>query len=145
MTVREAVELVLQASALGGAGGELLVLDMGEPIRIQDLARQMIRLAGLTPDADVAIAYTGLRPGEKLFEELTYAHETLIATARQGISVARDGNAQMAELARKLASLIEQANAGEADDTRALLRAVLPDYRPPAEAVGAPAKAAAGG
>jgi len=145
MTVREAVELVLQASALGGAGGELFVLDMGEPIRIQDLARQMIRLAGLTPDADVAIAYTGLRPGEKLFEELTYAHETLIATARLGISVARDGNAQMAELARKLASLIEQANAGEADDTRALLRAVLPDYRPPAEAVGAPAKAAAGG
>jgi len=142
MTVREAVELVLQASALGGEGGELFVLDMGEPIRIQDLARQMIRLAGLTPGEDVAIAFTGLRPGEKLYEELIYAHETLLPTGRQGISVARDGGTAMADLKASLAALVEQANAGEPEETRALLRAVLPDYRPPADVDGTTAKAA---
>src|SRR6185503_19691424 len=74
MTIREAVELVLQASALGTTAndvqGRLFVLDMGKPVKIIELARQMIRLAGLRPDVDVAIAYTGLRPGEKLYEEL---------------------------------------------------------------------------
>jgi O-antigen biosynthesis protein WbqV len=144
MTVREAVELVLQASALGGAGGELFVLDMGEPVRIQDLARQMIRLAGLTPDKDIEVAFTGLRAGEKLHEQLTYDHETLAATARAGISVARGMAADMADLKPRLDALIEQAGAGEPEATRALLRALLPDYQPPGEAVREPPQAAAG-
>ena len=80
MTVREAVELVLQASALGAraqvpSGGKLLVLDMGAPVKIADLARRMIRLAGLKPDRDVQIVFTGLRPGEKIEEELFHAAE----------------------------------------------------------------------
>src|SRR5262249_18538552 len=78
MTVREAVELVLQAAAVGRARndeGAIYVLDMGQPIKIVDLARQMIRLAGKVPDVDVRIAIVGLRPGEKLFEELFHGEE----------------------------------------------------------------------
>ncbi|MFP3526228.1 polysaccharide biosynthesis protein, partial [Pantoea sp. SIMBA_072] len=79
MTVREAVELVLQASAHGVARaeerGKVLVLDMGEPVKIVDLARQMIRLAGYRPGEDIKIEFTGLRPGEKLFEEILTSAE----------------------------------------------------------------------
>jgi O-antigen biosynthesis protein WbqV len=144
MTVREAVELVLQASALGGAGGELFVLDMGDPIRVQDLARQMIRLAGLTPDDDIKITFTGMRAGEKLHEQLTYDHETLAPSARAGISVARGMGADMADLRPRLDALIEQAAAGEPAGTRAMLRDLVPDYVPPGETATAPAQAAAG-
>ena len=100
MTIREAVELVLQASALGFGGaryqGRIFVLDMGEPVKIEQLARQMIRLAGLRPDHDIKIAYTGLRPGEKLFEEIFHGAEAPVPTEMGGILVAaiRAGNLQ---------------------------------------------------
>ena len=74
MTIPEACQLILQAAVLG-QGGEIFALDMGEPVRISYLAEQMIRLAGKQPEADIAIIYTGLRPGEKLFEELFHPHE----------------------------------------------------------------------
>src|SRR3546814_6818748 len=87
MTIREAVELVLHASAYGAGDhierGKIFVLDMGDPVKIVDLARQMIRLAGLRPDIDLKIQYTGLRPGEKLFEELLYEHETPLPRDRK--------------------------------------------------------------
>ena len=93
MTVREAVELVLAGFGRSGAGGDgggrvrgkIFVLDMGEPVKIVDLARQMIRLAGLRPDKDIEIAYTGLRPGEKLHEALFHAGEAPIPTGNPGI------------------------------------------------------------
>lgn len=89
MTIREAVELVLQASVVGmqpnTASGELFVLDMGEPVRIVDLAEQMVRLAGLRPYEDIAIEVTGLRPGEKLHESLFYPFEKAVATSGAGI------------------------------------------------------------
>ena len=83
MTTREAVQLVLQASALGarGQGGEIFVLDMGKPVKINDLAIQMIRLAGKKPERDIKIVYTGLRSGEKLTEELFHEKEPLTGTS----------------------------------------------------------------
>ena len=86
MTVREAVQLVLQASTMA-SGGEIYVLDMGEPVRIVDLARNMIRLAGYMPDEEIEIRYTGLRPGEKLFEELITEGEHILPTRHQKIKI----------------------------------------------------------
>ena len=133
MTVREAVELVLQASALGGKGGELFVLDMGESVRIQDLARQMIRLAGLTPDDDIKIAFTGLRAGEKMYEELTYDHEKLERSAREGVRVATGTHVDAERLYAGLEKLIDQATAGDPEQTRAMLHGLVPEYETPGD------------
>ncbi|MCC7274071.1 MAG: polysaccharide biosynthesis protein [Alphaproteobacteria bacterium] len=134
MTVREAVELVLQASVLGVEGeaiaGEIFVLDMGEPVRIVDLARQMIRLAGRRPDSDVKIAFVGLRPGEKLAEELFHDAEALMPTAHPAIRRAAPRTVDAAFLARGLDEIVETARAGHGDTTLLLLRRLVPDYRP---------------
>ncbi len=133
MTVREAVELVLQASALGsgdtGYCGKIFVLDMGEPVRIQDLARQMIRLAGLRPDVDVKIVYTGLRPGEKLHEELLHESESLVPTKADGLLLAAPRTADRALLARAIDELAEAARAGRTDDLVSALHRLVPEYR----------------
>jgi O-antigen biosynthesis protein WbqV len=143
MTVREAVELVLEASALGAGvggagiggaggpdGGRILVLDMGEPIKIVDLARRMIRLAGLRPDRDVKIAFTGLRPGEKLNEELFHAAEPLQPTAMSGVLLANPRVVDRAFLAKPLDEIAALARAGDAAATLALLRRLVPEYQP---------------
>jgi FlaA1/EpsC-like NDP-sugar epimerase len=88
MTIPEAVSLVLQASLLG-KGGEVLVLDMGEPVKIVTLAEELIRLHGLTPYVDIDIAFSGLRPGEKLFEEVLTAEEGTLASKHKQIFIAR--------------------------------------------------------
>jgi FlaA1/EpsC-like NDP-sugar epimerase len=134
MTIPEAVQLVLQASGMA-KGGELFLLDMGDPVRIADLARQMIELSGLrvrdehNPDGDIAIQYTGLRPGEKLYEELLINsddHPTqhpLIRRASEPMHPSQD-----------LQSLVEALSQASArwDDaaTSALLRRLVPEYRP---------------
>jgi O-antigen biosynthesis protein WbqV len=144
MTVREAVELVLQASALGldeGERGKIFVLDMGQPIKIADLARQMIRLAGLKPDSDVKIAYIGLRPGEKLAEELFHAGEPLLPTRAEGILLAAPRAADYALLQRSLDELIDQARERHEERALALLGALVPEYAAQApEAARAAAK-----
>src|SRR6185437_15762009 len=86
MTIPEAVQLVLQASTMG-KGGEIFVLDMGQPVRIADLARQLIVLSGLRPDQDIRIEFTGMRPGEKLYEELHCDDEETVGTGHEKISV----------------------------------------------------------
>ncbi len=133
MTIREAVELVLQASALGIASppeeaGRIYVLDMGDPVKIVELARQMIRLAGLRPDKDVEIRFTGLRPGEKLHEELFHGGEALMPTGHPGLRLAapRTGDAEM--LGRSLDELAALVQQGERDKALSLLRRLVPEF-----------------
>jgi FlaA1/EpsC-like NDP-sugar epimerase len=140
MTTGEAVELVLQASAIpedeasggdqniGNPRGEVFVLDMGEPVRIQDLARQMIRLSGLQPDKDVAIEFTGLRPGEKLYEELFHDAEQLVTTAHEGIMLAAPRTVDYAELKTLLDQLNEYASARNTDQTLKLIKTFVPEF-----------------
>jgi O-antigen biosynthesis protein WbqV len=133
MTAREAVELVLQASAMGldDAGtpaGGIYVLDMGEPVRIVDLARQMIRLASLHPDRDVEITFTRPRPGEKLHEELFHAGERLVETAHEGIRLARPRAAEAETLARAIDAIAELAAAHDDDAVCQRLQQLVPEY-----------------
>ncbi|WP_417518167.1 polysaccharide biosynthesis protein [Minwuia sp.] len=133
MTIREAVELVL-ASAAHSDGrddktGRIHVLDMGDPVRIQDLARMMIRLAGLVPDKDISLEFTGLRPGEKLYEELLHASEELSETEIDGVLLASPRTADRAILARALDELAGHAGARRTERTLSLLRDLVPEYR----------------
>ena len=107
MTVREAVELVLQSASLGFEAeekGGLYVLDMGTPVKIDDLARQMIQLAGLS-EVDISIEYTGLRPGEKMHEELFYEAEDLTKTSHAGITLSKADKISLPALKKKLTAL----------------------------------------
>jgi len=134
MTVREAVELVLQSAALSPVPetpdrGKICVLDMGEPVKIVDLARQMIRLAGLRPDRDIEIEFTGLRPGEKLSEELFHPSEPLMPTRSPAIRLAAPRTADYAMLARSIDELEENARARREERMLQLLARLVPEYR----------------
>ncbi len=134
MTVREAVELVLQASALGNryddARGRVFVLDMGEPVRIMTLAEQMIRLAGLEPHKDIQIAVTGLRPGEKLHEELLHDDEHAAPSRLPGLMLASPRAPALETLTLKLDELERSARARQREQTLALIRKLVPEYTP---------------
>ena len=154
MTIREAVQLVLQASALGVASdalmGRVFVLDMGTPVKIADLARQMIRLAGLQPERDVAIEFTGLRPGEKLFEELFHAGERIEPTAVPRVNVASPRTPLDLPALSLVFDALEQACfRGREGDALWTLRRVVPEYdassrpSPPALRSAAPSVAVA--
>jgi O-antigen biosynthesis protein WbqV len=136
MTVREAVELVLQASALApaadpsGGRGKIFVLDMGEPVKIVDLALQMIRLAGLRPGRDIRLEFVGLRPGEKLREELFHAAEAIVPTDNPAIRLAAPRTADYPMLARSIDELEEHARAGREERLLQLLERLVPEYRP---------------
>jgi len=133
MTCREAVQLVLQASTDGAkshAGfGEIFVLDMGEPVKIADLARQMIRLAGLRPDVDVKIEFTGLRPGEKLDETLFHEAEKLKPSRHAGIMLAEPRHVALAEMTGILARLETATLAANVPESMAILGAAVPEYK----------------
>ncbi len=135
MTVREAVGLVLQASVAGcagetGANGGIFVLDMGAPVKILDLARQMIRLAGLRPDIDVPIRFTGLRPGEKLFEEIFHGQEPPAATGIPGLLMASPRTADAALVGRSIEEIAAACRGGQEKLARALLARMVPEYTP---------------
>jgi len=136
MTIREAVELVLQATTLGVAHGEdyrgrLFVLDMGEPVKIVHLARQMIRLAGLRPDQDIAISFTGLRPGEKLFEEIFHGAEAPVPTEMTGILVASVRAGDPEQVGRQLDSLEDACRKSDLTTAMQVLQSLVPEYRSP--------------
>ncbi|MFX4220248.1 MAG: polysaccharide biosynthesis protein [Thalassobaculum sp.] len=132
MTVREAVELVLQAAALETEAprerGGITVLDMGEPVKIVDLADRMIRLAGLEPGKDIQIAFTGLRPGEKLHEELFHGAETLEATEIPAIRRAHPRTADRALIERGLDELEAAARSRQTAATMEILGRMVPEY-----------------
>ncbi len=133
MTIREAVELVLQASALGNdsppeEAGRIYVLDMGEPVKIVDLARQMIRLSGLRPDKDIQIVFTGLRPGEKMHEELFHDGEPLIPTSHPGLHQAAPRTADAELLSRSLEDLARLVAAGKQAEVRQALHRLVPEF-----------------
>jgi O-antigen biosynthesis protein WbqV len=144
MTVHEAVELVLQASALGleaaiDATGRIYVLDMGKPVEIIDLAKQMIRLAGLRPDKDVEIVFIGRRPGEKLVEELFHDGEPTAMTGHPGLLLATPRALNLEVLSRGLDELTELAVARRRDEALVLLSRLVPEYRARAPGRGAAA------
>jgi FlaA1/EpsC-like NDP-sugar epimerase len=125
MSTREAVALVLQASVLG-SGGEIFVLDMGEQIKILDLARDMITLAGLRPDTDIAIEFTGLRPGEKMFEEILLDKEQDAATKHDKIFVTRPGSFHIRTLNKQIKALARFARHRDNERVRATLQSIVP-------------------
>ena len=131
MTISEAVLLVLEAAAVG-EGGETFVLDMGEPVKIDYLAREMIRLAGKEPDVDIAIVYSGFRPGEKLFEEILGAEEGSEPTGIPKIFKARNRrNYDLEAVISKVEGLIQLCdNSGNREEVVAMLKEIVPTYRP---------------
>ena len=128
MTISEAVSLVLQACAYA-RGGEVFVLDMGDPVRIDELARNMIRLSGFEPDVDIRIEYTGLRPGEKLYEELMMQDEGLDRTPNELIFVGHFNDFDPDELLRALEELDSAARNND-PELRAVMRRLVRTYHP---------------
>jgi FlaA1/EpsC-like NDP-sugar epimerase len=129
MTIPEAAMLVLQ-SAVQGSGGEIFVLDMGKPIRIVELARQMIELSGLRPDADIQIEFVGIRPGEKLFEEIAYRDENLTPTSHPKIRRFLSQPADLGQVRETLQRLRANLHQTEADQFKRLLQQSVPEYSP---------------
>jgi FlaA1/EpsC-like NDP-sugar epimerase len=130
MTIPEAAQLVLQAFSIGD-GGELFVLDMGEPVKIFDLAENLILLSGLQPEKDIKIEYSGLRPGEKLFEELNLNDERLIPTSHAKIrSYAASHAMEWKQLKNWLHRLQQVLEVQDTGGLVLLLKELIPDYSP---------------
>ncbi|MBP3617971.1 MAG: polysaccharide biosynthesis protein [Lachnospiraceae bacterium] len=129
MTIPEAVSLVLQAGAFAH-GGEIFVLDMGEPVKIVDLAKNLIRLSGYTPNEDIMIEYTGLRPGEKLYEERLMEEEGLAKTANDRISVAKPIEMEDEAFFESL-TVLKDAVYEETGEVRQMVRKIVPTYKMP--------------
>jgi len=135
MTIPEAVHLVLQAGVLGICG-EIFVLDMGQPVKVLDLAKDLIELSGFKPNEDIDIIFTGIRPGEKLHETLFYSDEVQTRTAHEKIMVAQNGYDRAAGDLEEVINHLEQlAHAQSESEIMAVFKQVLPDYRT-AEAAG---------
>jgi len=128
MTIPEACQLVLQAGAMG-TGSELFILDMGEPVKIVDLARDLIRLSGLTPDHDVKIRFIGLRPGEKLVEELSLGEEDMLKTTQPRIFIGKVTAPKYAWINNAITELGEIAGNSEVHKIRAKLKEIVPEYQ----------------
>jgi FlaA1/EpsC-like NDP-sugar epimerase len=129
MTIPEAVGLVLQ-TCTQGAGGEIFVLDMGKPVKIAELARQMIRLSGLEPEHDIAIQYIGLRPGEKLYEELHHLRANCTGTAHPRIKRLTSEPVPFGEIRAQLHELSQALYTATPDELKIMLQEILAEYTP---------------
>jgi len=131
MSIQEASQLILQSGALGN-DGEIFLLEMGKPIKIVQMAKDLIRLSGLEPEVDIPIVYTGLRPGEKLYEELQQFDEKKIRTNHKKIMVLKDGQEHLAWplFEKKLTYILEVAREMDADKIQLGLKDLLPSYKP---------------
>jgi FlaA1/EpsC-like NDP-sugar epimerase len=134
MTIPEAVQLVIQAGALAG-GGEVFVLDMGEPVKILDLAKSMIRLSGFEPEEDIEIVFTGIRPGEKLYEELLTNTEGINVTKHNRIYIAEVDRPDEGKLNNLLNTIKEPHWIADDNSVVKLLQKVIPEFRPVSGAV----------
>lgn len=132
MTIPEAAQLVLQASTMGG-GGEIFVLDMGEPVRIVDLARNLILLSGLRPDEDIRIEFTGVRPGEKLYEELNSFDEDTLPTCHEKIKIFAGATIPWPEMDGHLTAIHGLCESRELNELILKLKETVPEYNPSTE------------
>ena len=128
MTIPEASSLVLEAATLGN-GGEIFIFDMGQPVKISDLAKNMIRLAGYVPGKDIEIVYTGLRPGEKLYEELLNQKELTIPTSHEKIMVAKVRKYDYDDVTTSIDQLIQCAKEGKVFPTVQMMKNIVPEYK----------------
>jgi FlaA1/EpsC-like NDP-sugar epimerase len=131
MTIPEACQLVLQAASMG-RGGEIFILDMGEPVKIVDLARDLIRMSGWRPDEDIEIRFTGIRPGEKLYEELALEGEGAEKTRHPRIYVGRLAAQNWEEISRQVKELYQLAESPDAAAIHAMFKEIVPEYQLPA-------------
>jgi FlaA1/EpsC-like NDP-sugar epimerase len=130
MTIPEAAQLILQAGAIG-RGGEIFILKMGTPVRIDDMARDLIKMSGLKPDLDIEIKYIGLRLGEKLYEELITEGEGIQETQHEDIMVLNCENGScLSELNKHIEELVRLAEACDAEGIRNALKRIVPEYSP---------------
>jgi len=129
MSIAEAAQLILQAGAMG-EGGEIFILDMGKPVRIVDMARDLIRLHGFEPDQDIPIQFVGLRPGEKLREELITQGEGIVATAHEKILVLRGNACDPKDLSIHIDELLTIASTYDTVAIKRKLQQLVPDYTP---------------
>jgi FlaA1/EpsC-like NDP-sugar epimerase len=127
MTIPEASQLVLEAATMG-QGGEIFVLDMGEPVKIVHLARELITLSGFRPDEDIEIKFTGLRPGEKLFEELSIQGEDMLATRHPKIAVWKNISTDRQSLREKIARLLDVAQTQDPIRIIERIKDLVPEY-----------------
>jgi len=128
MTIPEACDLVLQAGTMG-KGGEIFVFDMGEPVKILDLAKRMIKLSGFEPHTDIQIIYTGLRPGEKLYEELLSDDAKTLPTHNEKILISKDPNMQFADIEQYTNKIIKAAIRREKTEVVQILKDIVPEFK----------------
>lgn len=128
MTIPESVQLVLEAAAMGN-GGEIFLFDMGEPVKIVDLAKNMIKLAGLTPDQDIKIVFTGMRPGEKLYEELLLVDEQNISTYHPKIKISKIISHSFLYIQNVIEELLRLNNLNNDYDMVKKMKEIIPDYK----------------
>lgn len=129
MTIPEAVQLVIQAGAMA-KGGEIFVLDMGEPVKIIDLARTLIQLSGFEPDVDIPIKIIGLRPGEKLFEELLISDDKYVSTKHEKIFIEKPVSVDYGNLILTLEKYKDKIDDMDEDEIREFIKSLVPEYNP---------------